>query len=74
MKINVLGIFFTVISFTCEAVQEQKRPNIIFIMADDHCDRAIGAYGGRLAVLDPTPNLDSHITEPPFSGESYLDA
>lgn len=27
-------------------------------MADDHCDRAIGVYGGRLATLNPTPNLD----------------
>ena len=35
-----------------------KRPNILFIMSDDHCARAVGAYGLRLAKLDPTPNLD----------------
>ena len=40
-----------------------KRPNILFIMADDHCDRAIGAYGGRLAGLNPTPNLDKLAAE-----------
>jgi arylsulfatase A-like enzyme len=34
------------------------RPNILFIMSDDHCARAVGAYGLRLAKLDPTPNLD----------------
>jgi N-acetylglucosamine-6-sulfatase len=34
------------------------RPNILFIMSDDHAAHAIGAYGGRLAALDPTPNID----------------
>jgi len=34
------------------------RPNILFIMSDDHAAHAIGAYGGRLAELDPTPNID----------------
>ena len=36
-----------------------KRPNILFIMSDDHCARAVGAYGLRLAKLNPTPNLDA---------------
>ncbi|MEM9337208.1 MAG: sulfatase [Bacteroidota bacterium] len=35
-----------------------KKPNIIFIMSDDHAAHAIGAYGGRLADLNLTPNLD----------------
>jgi N-acetylglucosamine-6-sulfatase len=34
------------------------RPNILFIMSDDHAAHAIGAYGGRLAALDPTPHID----------------
>lgn len=34
------------------------RPNILFIMSDDHAAHAIGAYGGRLAELDPTPTID----------------
>jgi arylsulfatase A-like enzyme len=33
-------------------------PNIVFVFADDHAFQAIGAYGGRLAGLDPTPNID----------------
>jgi len=37
----------------------RKKPNILFIMADDHTTQAIGVYGSRLAKLDPTPNLDS---------------
>jgi len=35
------------------------KPNILFIMSDDHTTQAIGAYGSRLAKLNPTPNIDS---------------
>jgi len=34
------------------------KPNILFIMSDDHCYQAIGAYGSRLAKLNPTPTID----------------
>lgn len=38
--------------------QGQDRPNILYIMADDHAAQAISAYGSRLARVAPTPNLD----------------
>jgi arylsulfatase A-like enzyme len=41
----------------------QDRPNILFIMSDDHTSQAIGAYGGRLAKLNPTPTIDSLARE-----------
>ena len=34
------------------------RPNILFLFSDDHAPHAIGAYGGPLAAVDPTPNID----------------
>ena len=34
------------------------QPNIIYIMSDDHAATAIGAYGSRLAKLNPTPTID----------------
>tara|TARA_R110002096_G_scaffold23303_18_gene74290 strand:+ start:113 stop:1783 length:1671 start_codon:yes stop_codon:yes gene_type:complete len=37
---------------------EDKRPNILYIMSDDHAAHAIGAYGSRLAALNPTPTID----------------
>ncbi len=37
---------------------EPARPNILFIMSDDHAAHAIGAYNGRLAKLNPTPTID----------------
>src|SRR5215831_10865930 len=33
----------------------EKRPNIVFIMSDDHAAQAISAYGSRLIK---TPNID----------------
>lgn len=40
------------------AAAKEPRPNILFIMSDDHAAHAVGAYGGRLAGLNPTPTLD----------------
>lgn len=47
------------------AVDKQKntRPNIIFILADDHAKPAISAYGGINAKLAPTPNIDRIASE-----------
>jgi N-acetylglucosamine-6-sulfatase len=40
------------------ATWAHARPNILYIMSDDHAAHAIGAYGGRLATLNPTPTID----------------
>ena len=37
---------------------EKSKPNIIFIMSDDHAPHAISAYGGIYDSLAPTPNID----------------
>lgn len=50
-----LSIVYGVLAATSLAAEQ---PNILFIMSDDHAAHAIGAYGGRLAALDPTPNID----------------
>jgi arylsulfatase A-like enzyme len=36
-------------------LQPQQRPNILFIMSDDHAAQAISAYGSR---INQTPNID----------------
>ncbi|WP_168566486.1 sulfatase family protein [Crateriforma spongiae] len=41
-----------------QANAETEKPNILYIMSDDHASQGIGAYQGRLSVLDPTPTLD----------------
>jgi len=37
----------------------RRKPNVLFIMSDDHTTQAVGAYGSRLAKLNPTPNIDA---------------
>jgi arylsulfatase A-like enzyme len=43
--------------------QESKRPNIIYIMSDDHAAQAISAYGGIYDSIAPTPNIDRLANE-----------
>jgi len=49
-----------------------ERPNIIFIFTDDHATQAVGAYGGRLATLDPTPNIDRLADEGMIFRRSFV--
>jgi len=60
MKTNiiktVLLIFAALAIFSCSSQkQETQRPNILFIMSDDHAYQAISAYGPG---LNKTPNID----------------
>ncbi len=59
MRLGIFVVFFSVVAL----VQGAERPNILFIMSDDHAAHAISAYGGRLAAVAPTPNLDRLATE-----------
>lgn len=57
---NTLWFIVTItLIFSCETKQREelssKRPNIIFIMSDDHAYQAISAYDNRLIQ---TPNID----------------
>jgi len=40
-----------------------RKPNILFIMADDHTSQAIGCYGLRLSEYAPTKNIDRIAAE-----------
>lgn len=58
-----LVFFLAILSFwSCSKVQKQEtqRPNIIYIMSDDHAYQAISAYGYG---LNETPNIDRLATE-----------
>ncbi len=43
--------------------QVPEKPNIVYIMSDDHSYQTISAYGGLLANLAPTPNIDRIAAE-----------
>lgn len=47
-----------VVSFADQKAPAKKRPNILFIMSDDHASAAIGAYQSWLSKAVRTPNLD----------------
>src|SRR4051812_13067713 len=48
------------LGFTVAAHAAQSRPNIVFIMTDDHAASAVGAYGNKLVR---TPTLDRLAAE-----------
>ena len=55
----------SVAALSCHAatMQAQKkaaaqRPNIVYIMCDDHAFQCISAYGHAIGKLAPTPNID----------------
>ena len=61
LKPSYLVLLISVVFAACNPVtkkQSAQRPNIVFIMSDDHAFQAISAYGGPLAELAPTPNID----------------
>ena len=48
------------------------RPNILFIMSDDHAAPAISAYGDFLAAAAPTPNIDRIATGGMLFGNCFV--
>jgi uncharacterized sulfatase len=67
----VLGLMTLTLLLACqsasspqqEGLEVTTQPNIIYIMSDDHAWNAIGAYGSRLAAVNPTPVLDQLAAE-----------
>lgn len=66
MMFRGLRLFALILVFCVVAagqVRAAEQPNILFLYSDDHAAHAIGAYGGRLAGLNPTPTLDKLAAE-----------
>ncbi|MEM9015951.1 MAG: sulfatase [Verrucomicrobiota bacterium] len=55
---KVFRIFLLAFLVLTGTASSEDRPNILFIFCDDHATQAISAYGGPLAGLAPTPNID----------------
>ncbi len=54
-RLPFLVIIFLITLLSCIKKEKQQRPNILFIMSDDHGYQAISAYNG---TLNRTPNID----------------
>ncbi len=57
MKISLLCVMCSIL-LGCVNFGLGDKPNIIFIMSDDHTWQAVGSYESRFKYLNPTPNLD----------------
>ena len=57
---TIILLTFLVIITSCNSEKRipLKKPNIIYIMADDLTTQAISAYGGIYKDIAPTPNID----------------
>jgi arylsulfatase A-like enzyme len=58
IRYSIFALLAALVMFPPSAAQTQraaKRPNIVFIMTDDHAAHAISAYGSKLIQ---TPNID----------------
>ncbi|MFC2109183.1 sulfatase [Bacteroidota bacterium] len=67
-KISTAIIFALTVSLTATSCGEAKKetlkkPNVIYIMADDLTTQAISAYGGIYKEIAPTPNIDKIAAE-----------
>jgi len=61
--VAIILIIFTGCNQKIEKSQVQKKPNIIYIMADDLTTQAISVYGGIYKDIAPTPNIDKVANE-----------
>ncbi len=57
------ALFLCLLLAFVSASRAADRPNILFIFTDDHATQALSAYGGPLAEIAPTPNLDRIAAE-----------
>ncbi len=56
--LTLIGLCMSLASCDSPAARNPGPPNIVFIFSDDHAYQALSAYGGRLAAVAPTPNID----------------
>ena len=54
ISLGLAGV--TLLSHRCSS--SRKRPNILFILADDHTTQALSCYGDHLAPYSQTTNID----------------
>ena len=53
--------------------RESGRPNIVYIMTDDHAYQTVGAYGHPISRLAPTPNIDRLAREGMLFREAFVE-
>ncbi len=59
LLVTAFGLF----SLGSSSSRADERPNILFVMSDDHTAQAVGAFATLLKDLNPTPNIDTLAKE-----------
>lgn len=75
MRIPGIAVVLLILASACgqkEIQETPQRPNIVFIMADDHAMQAISAYGHPIGKLAPTPNIDRIAKNGALFRRSYV--
>lgn len=64
-------------AYACDTKKNQnqspERPNILFIMSDDHSFQTISAYGHPISKLAPTPNIDRLANEGMLFRQAFVE-
>ena len=60
---NLITFTASLLVFVANVPAFGERPNIVFILADDHTTQAISCYGGPLAAYAKTQNIDRLAAE-----------
>jgi len=68
LRLSFIGsilLVFILFASSCSKPEEEivEKPNIIYIMSDDHATHAISAYGGIYDDYAPTPSIDRIANE-----------
>lgn len=65
MGASAIGVAFGGCSGTAgrPAAKNTRKPNILYIMSDDHATNAVSCYGGMLNSVSQTPNIDRIAAE-----------
>ncbi len=69
LRLLLLALVLPALQSCDEDVAEVTRPNIVFIMSDDHAYQAVSAYG---TGLNHTPNIDRIAEEGALFTRSYV--
>ena len=62
LKAGNLLLFIGLLA-SASLLRAAEKPNILFVMSDDHTAQAVGAYATLLKSLDPTPTIDQIAAE-----------
>lgn len=72
LALSALAGCATLLNEPSAAAPAQARPNIVFIMSDDHAQAAVSAYGEAIGQMAPTPNIDRIAKNGAIFENSYV--